>query len=647
VRIWKLPPSFVELVKVSSNLLPKAQDELSQLIPTNLSLASTLRASKTIRAFGAAGRCVAFSADGRWLAAGGAEPSRTPGQQDGVAKVWDTSAFQTNEFLGAAVGSALIAAEHAADRPNENTPARIIGGHFRPVLCLAFSPDSRTLAVGSEDRGVQLVLLSGDERAEQLRQHGGPVYGLAFSPDGQTLATIDNLPEAPGVILWDITRRRPTERVKLLGHTFLVRDVAFSPDGRSLATVGGHEKDATVRIWDFETGGERVRLSGHKAGVNGVAWLPDRRHVLTASDDTTARVWQTAVRTSDAEVLDPDSSAKITAAVLSDNGRTLVTADTARAIRVWAIDRLFGGRKEKAELPINLERLTPDNGRELQLSGLAVSENGRWVAAATSRGVAVWDLSEAVWTAAKPATIPLRWLSRDQAVSARFARNGEAVYATTVSGLRSWDVSSGRETTTAAMRTHAGQLATRVLTLSSAGDVIIAHTVQELAGHLTLFTPAGVAHTEMHDLWSAELSPDGTMLVTTTRSGGMKVWAVTNEGGTPALQPLSEIREPVVSARFSHDGRTVFAAGVNRDVLLVDPITGQERATMSGHTDRIMGMGLLAKDVGLITVGREGTVKRWRAEPLMRFEMRPLPGGFPRVPMPPIPPTRRSPGSGR
>jgi serine/threonine protein kinase/WD40 repeat protein len=639
VRVWKLPAVFLDFVRLASRFLPQTQDELAKLLPPNVSLAATLRPAVTLPAFARGGRCVAFSPDGRWLAAGGSDRQVGPNQGDGVAKVWATAGLLPNDPLGGVLGGWGAAAGHLA-LPAPPAPARTIAGHFQPVLCLAFSPDGRTLATGGEDAGVQLHPLAAGGRAESLRQHGGPVSGLAFSPDGRTLATTDNGPDSPGVAVWDLTPRRSVERPRLMGHTGAVRGLAFAPDGRTLASTGGHEFDPTLRLWDVPTGVEKTRLTGHARAVNAVGWLPDQRALVTVSDDGSARVWQTEVRACDSVPLDPDLTAKVTAAVVCERARTLVTADAAGAVRVWGLDRLFDGRRERAARPVALGRVGGGEGREWPVESLAATDSGQRVAAAGPGGVAVWDLTETRRTDdGAEAVAPARPLLRDTpAYTVRLSADGGTVYALTGTGLRAWDAATGVETTTPAMREHTRRLYVRALAVSPAGGLVVVNTISgttaTLRGtvpRLTVLSPTGAAaHVEVKDpLLAAEFSPDGSLLVAVVRGQGTRVWAVDATGDAPALRPVSATAEPATAARFGHDGRTLFSVAVNRDILVVDPLTGQGRAALSGHTDRVVGFGPLAKDAGLISVGRDGSVKWWRADPMPRLELRNLPGFAP------------------
>jgi WD40 repeat protein len=162
------------------------------------------------------------------------------------------------------------------------------------ISSLAFSPDAKLLASGSQNNGIVLWDVSEPTRPTKLfefsaKRGSGTVYSIAFSPDGQRLATGS---WDKTIILWDVSDpTHPTELSTLFGHSDRVSSLAFSPDGKRLA-AGSWDK--TVILWDVSNPTRPVRLfilSGYDDAVIGVVFRPDGKRLVSTSGDGSIMLW--------------------------------------------------------------------------------------------------------------------------------------------------------------------------------------------------------------------------------------------------------------------------------------------------------------------------------------------------------------------
>jgi WD40 repeat protein/serine/threonine protein kinase/tetratricopeptide (TPR) repeat protein len=167
-------------------------------------------------------------------------------------------------------------------------PAQVAAVPGGTVSSVAFSPDGKTLAAGSQFNRVRLWDIASRREGVVLQEHlNSPVWSIVFSPDGKMLAAGN---DQGTVRLWEVSTGRQLPGF-FRGHTDAIRALAFSPDGLTLATGSD---DSTARLWDVTTGQERLTLSGHRGSVNAVAFAPDGKTLATGSADGTVKLWRAA-----------------------------------------------------------------------------------------------------------------------------------------------------------------------------------------------------------------------------------------------------------------------------------------------------------------------------------------------------------------
>ncbi len=206
---------------------------------------------------------IAFSADGHTLAST---------NDDYTVRLWDIKSLRPY-----------------CERFPCNESLRELEGHTDHIYSIAFSPDGSTLASGSSDNTVKIWNVRSGKEFKTLRGHEGTVGAVGFSPDGRILATGANDFK---IKLWDTLSGN--ELRTLIGHTGRITDLCFSADGHTIASASA---DRTIKLWDVVAGHEIRQFIGHRDTVYAVAFSPDGRMLASGSEDSTVRLWDPSTGT--------------------------------------------------------------------------------------------------------------------------------------------------------------------------------------------------------------------------------------------------------------------------------------------------------------------------------------------------------------
>ena len=423
---------------------------------------------------------------------------------------------------GAAADRRLPVVRGILSRRNGGRPPR--GGAQRPIQVLddvldMLDADAEADRFGSNTGAFQL--LRGHLPVRALRQdvlHQCARH-LFHRAEGRSAYSRRRLGRAGRI-------RRASEGYPLLrdlrrdegGHSFFrpqhggVNSASFSPDGTHVVTAS---EDKTARVWDLR--GKQptfVALEGHHQGLFSASFSPDGTHVVTASWDKTARVWDLRGERPSFVALEGHQGS-VNSASFSPDGTHVVTASEDKTARVWNL---------RGEQP-SFVALEGDQG---SVNSASFSPDGTHVVTAS------WDKTARVWDlrGERPSFVALEG-HQDIVRSASFSPDGtHVVTASYDKTARVWDLRGERPSFVA------------------------------LEGHQDI-------------VWSASFSPDGTHVVTASWDKTARVWR-----SFPDVNKLIGIVRAGLSRCLSQAERDAYGLGSGPTVLptLQVPVVPADRS---------------------------------------------------------------------
>jgi WD40 repeat protein/serine/threonine protein kinase len=270
---------------------------------------------------------------------------------------------------------------------------------------------------------------------------GGILLGVAFCPDERHLVTLSSTAtlaaerrapdfkpeETPGTLrFWDW--RRGVEVLDARATPSEPLDADYSPDGQTLALLcaGGE-----IFLLDPKSGAQRTKLDRGKHpgrfarfrdGL--IQFTPGGRSFITWGLGNTVEVWDAASAKLLFPPLEHEGSYGLDA-VISKDGRILVTAFTGHSVTVWDLET--GARAAPSFVH-------PD-----ELSTVDLTSDARHLLTASSDGMArIWD-----WRSGRLACPPL--VHRYQVLAARFCPDERWIITSSGDTLRIWEWQTGKQ----------------------------------------------------------------------------------------------------------------------------------------------------------------------------------------------------------
>jgi len=252
-------------------------------------------------------RAIAFSRDGKYLAAAGGLPARW-----GEVKIWDVDARKDQ---------------------------RTIKGHYDCIYAVAFSPDGKSVATSSYDKLIKLWDVDTGKEIRTFKDHIDAVYALAFTPDGKRLVsgaadrTVKVWDVATGARLYTLSE--PQDGLNA---------IALDPSGQHVAAGG---LDKTIRVWSLgpKSGTLINSLIAHEDAILQLAYSPDGKLLVSSAADKTMKVFKAGDLS---EIKTFDQPDWVLALGFSPDGKTAAAGRFDGTIQFYDVGQMLGAPVSQA-----------------------------------------------------------------------------------------------------------------------------------------------------------------------------------------------------------------------------------------------------------------------------------------------------------
>ncbi len=154
------------------------------------------------------------------------------------------------------------------------------------LISLAWSPDAKVIACGSQDSSVHFWRLASGQDS-QMSGYSFKPKALAWDSESKLLATSGDAT----VTVWDFRGKGPegTRPIQLESHKGVCTRLAFSPRKGVLASGS---QDTSVLLWEPRRGTQPIRYGFLEDEVTVLSWHPEHRALLGGDASGNLCLWE-------------------------------------------------------------------------------------------------------------------------------------------------------------------------------------------------------------------------------------------------------------------------------------------------------------------------------------------------------------------
>jgi WD40 repeat protein/predicted Ser/Thr protein kinase len=512
-------------------------------------------------------------------------------------------------------------------------------GHHDEVLCVAWSPDGKTVATGSKDKLIRLWDGKTGLMQGELAGHGIWVFSICFSPDGRRLvsgagAWSNNAPDVHGELkVWDVSTR---QEIRTFERVDVVYAVAYSPNGKLIAAA----EKTKASIWDIETGKQLKSFAALTAagGRTCIGFLAGGRHLAAANWEGIVTLWDVSSG-SQLRSLSGHTS-QVAGLCLDPSGRTLATCSMDSTVRMWDLRtfrpvmtlRGHHGPVESIQFNADGSRLLSSGGDGvvklwdttvdsdpvvIQNRGgwsncVAFHPEGKFFAAGGWNGILFCEATSGRLISGIPIN-PVRSLGPGATSTLSYNRDGtRLVSSEEYASPHIWDLTAVRQRgVILELQGHKGAVFVVAYLPDDSGIVTAGEDGTVRLWDASTGLERKQIRTHEGGPVGMAVSPNGHLVATVTTWGPTKIWDLPTGREIMTIDSATKSKPSGGGIAFDRTGKRLALASDEYQVLVVDPADGRTISTLTGHTGEVRAIAFAPDGTRIATAGADRTVRLW------------------------------------
>jgi WD40 repeat protein len=498
----------------------------------------------------------------------------------------------------------------------QNLETVIQKGHELAVVAVAVSPDSNFVATASKDKSIKLWELSTGREIRSFLGHEMTVSSIVFSSDGKFIlsGSYDK-----STRIWDVSNGKA---IATLISDDAITDVGIDPKMRFFVTAGYNRTGAqdSASVYDFKTKKIIKRIpvnadEGRGFGVS-LAISRDGEHLAFGEDNRVVNIYKTKTweKLHTIEYKEGWCGGCATMVTFSPDNKSFYSVSHKGTLDKYD---LVSGKSVQ-----NYEQKTED------LTGLALSNDGKYLARATEKNIVVYDASSKIKIASLDAE------EKSEFHKIQFTNDGKRLLITSDNNTAfAWNVLSKQKENTltgflndrdkgglnydpnfywqSAIAKYVrfknslllsrdgkslikGKFGTRI----KQWDIATGKSVMDFSGH----TKAVLAY---------DISKDGKKLLTGGGDGAIILWDM-ESGDT--LKVIRSYREPIFDIHFNSDETLAASSSWDATMKIHDLSSGKLLTYVEFESYAAYNILLHPNDLYLISARLDNSLQLWEID---------------------------------